>query len=187
MANGQLVTKVKTGEVRLSYAHLFEPHGIDGNEPKYSVSLIIPKTDTVTLGMINRAIEEAKKQGIGKFGGKIPANLKLPLRDGDVERPDDEAYQNAYFVNASAKQKPGVLNELGQHATPEEVYSGCYARVSVNFYAFNSNGNRGIACGLNNLMKTRDGDNLGGRVAAENDFAEEIASVSDSYNVGMYD
>lgn len=183
MANGQLVTKVKTGEVRLSYAHLFEPHGIDGNEPKYSVSLIIPKTDTVTLNMINRAVEEAKKQGVGKFGGKIPANLKLPLRDGDVERPDDEAYQNAYFINASAKQKPGVLNELGQHATPDEVYSGCYARVSVNFYAFNSNGNRGIACGLNNLMKTRDGDNLGGRIAAENDFAEEIASVS----TGMYD
>lgn len=183
MANGQLVTKVKTGEVRLSYAHLFELHGIDGNEPKYSVSLIIPKTDTVTLNMINRAIEEAKKQGVGKFGGKIPANLKLPLRDGDIERPDDEAYQNAYFINASAKQKPGVLNELGQHATPDEVYSGCYARVSVNFYAFNSNGNRGIACGLNNLMKTRDGDNLGGRIAAENEFAEEIASVS----TGMYD
>lgn len=183
MANGQLVTKVKTGEVRLSYAHLFDPHGIDGNEPKYSVSLIIPKTDTVTLNMINRAIEEAKKQGVGKFGGKIPANLKLPLRDGDIERPDDEAYQNAYFINASAKQKPGVLNELGQHATPDEVYSGCYARVSVNFYAFNYNGNRGITCGLNNLMKTRDGDNLGGRIAAENDFAEEIASVS----TGMYD
>lgn len=187
MANGQLVTKVKTGEVRLSYAHLFEPHGIDGNEPKYSVSLIISKTDTVTLGMIKRAIEEAKKQGVGKFGGKIPAVLKLPLRDGDVERPEDEAYQNAYFINASAKQKPGVLNELGQQATPEEVYSGCYARVSVNFYAFNSNGNKGIACGLNNLMKTRDGDNLGGRIAAEDDFADEIASVSSDYSAGMYD
>ena len=96
-------TQVITGEVRFSYAHVWEPSSINGGDEKYSVSIIIPKSDTKTIKAINNAIEAAKQEGIAKFGGKIPANLKLPLRDGDTDREDDENYANSYFVNATAK------------------------------------------------------------------------------------
>lgn len=164
-------TKVTTGEVRLSYCHLVEPHGMEGQEPKYSVSIIIDKKDTETLKCINDAIAEAKESGKTKWNGKIPPVLKTPLRDGDVERPEDEAYQNSYFLNASSKNKPGLVDKYVNLITdPMEVYSGCYARVTLNFYAFNAAGNRGIACGLGNVQKLRDGDSLGGATRAENDF-----------------
>jgi hypothetical protein len=100
------MAKVVTNEVRFSYTHLWEPQAINGSEPKYSVSLIIPKKDTETIKAIKEAIETAKKDGIAKFGGKIPANLKLPLRDGDIERPDDEAYADSYFINCNSKEQP---------------------------------------------------------------------------------
>ena len=168
------LTKVVTGKVRFSYLHVFEPSAIEeGGEKKYSCSLIIPKTDKATLGKIGKAIEAAKEAGKAKLGGKIPANLKTPLRDGDEERPEDEAYENAYFLNANAKTKPGLVDKaLNPIMDQEELYSGCYGRASVTFYAFNTSGNKGIACGLNNLMKLEDGENLGGRQSAENDFAE---------------
>lgn len=166
-------TRVVTGEVRLSYAHVFEPNSIQGGKPKYSVSLIIPKTDTATITAIERAIGAAIDAGIGKFGGKRPnkAALKLPLRDGDTER-DDEAYANAYFVNANSLTPPHVVDEnVAPILDRSEVYSGCYARVSLSFYAFNTNGNRGIACGLGNIQKLRDGEPLGaGRISAEPHF-----------------
>lgn len=168
-------TKVITGKVRLSYAHIFEPKAADGDErEKFSASLIIPKSDTATIKKMQAAIKEAAKIGKDtKFGGKIPANLKTPLRDGDDDRPDDEAYANSMFVNASSHTPPGVIDLNRNVITDkEEVYSGCYAIVSVNFYAYNSNGNKGIACGLNNLMKVADGDPLGGRISAEDDFAD---------------
>ena len=158
-------TKVVTGVVRLSYANVWEPASINGSNPKYSVSLIIPKTDTKTIDAINAAVDAAIKDGAAKFGGKIPnkAALKLPLRDGDLER-DDEAYKGAYFVNANSTTAPQIVDRSVQPILDRaEVYSGCYARVSVNFYAFNSNGNRGIACGLGNIQKVRDGEPLGGR------------------------
>lgn len=167
-------TRVVTGEVRLSYAHLFEPQSIQGSKPKYSVSLIIPKSDRETIGKIERAIDAAIDAGIGKFGGKRPnkAALKLPLRDGDTER-DDEAYAGCFFVNANSTLPPEVVDQdLNPVLSPAEVYSGCYARVSLNFYAFNTNGNRGIACGLGNVQKLRDGEPLGGgRTSAADDFA----------------
>lgn len=167
-------TRVVTGEVRLSYAHLFEPQSINGSKPKYSVSLIIPKSDRETIAKIERAIEAAIEAGIGKFGGKRPnkAALKLPLRDGDTER-DDEAYAGCFFVNANSTLPPEVVDQdLNPVISPAEVYSGCYARVSLNFYAFNTNGNRGIACGLGNVQKLRDGEPLGGgRTSAADDFA----------------
>lgn len=167
-------TRVVTGEVRLSYAHLFEPQSIQGSKPKYSVSLIIPKSDKETIGKIERAIDAAIEAGIGKFGGKRPnkAALKLPLRDGDTER-DDEAYKGCFFVNANSTLPPEVVDQdLNPVLSPAEVYSGCYARVSLNFYAFNTNGNRGIACGLGNVQKLRDGEPLGGgRTSAADDFA----------------
>ena len=169
-------TKVVTGVVRLSYANVWEPKSINGGAEKYSVSLIIPKADTKTLGAIQKAIDAAIDEGRGKFGGKVPskATLKLPLRDGDVDRPDDEAYTNCYFVNANSSSAPEIVNKsLNPVLNRSEVYSGVYARVSINFYAFNSNGNRGIACGLGNIQKVRDGEPLGGKTSAVDDFTSD--------------
>ena len=176
-------TKVVTGVVRLSYANVWEPVSVNGGTPKYSVSLIIPKSDTKTIEAINAAIDNAIKAGIGKFGGKIPnkAALKLPLRDGDVER-DDEAYQNSYFVNANSPTAPQIVDRAVQPILDRnEVYSGCYARVSINFYAFNSNGNKGIACGLGNIQKVKDGEQLGGKSSAADDFSSEIDDSFDDF------
>jgi hypothetical protein len=164
-------TKVTTGKARLSYANLFVPKSIEGNEAKYSVSVIIPKTDTETLKAIKEAVEEAKDAGKAKFGGKIPPNLKTPLRDGDAERPDDEAYANSYFLNASSKNKPGVVDVNVQPVLDAtEVYSGCYARLTLNFYAYSTSGNKGIAAGLGNVQKLAEGEPLGGFTRAEDDF-----------------
>ena len=168
-------TKVITGEVLFSYAHVFEPASINGSEPKYSVSILIDKKDKKTLERIKAAIEAAKQAGLSKFGGKIPANLKLPVRDGDTEREDDEVYAGKYFINANAKTKPGILDKGGNPIIDTtELYSGCYGHASITFYAFNTSGNKGIACGLNNIMKTRDGEALGGKSRAEDDFADLI-------------
>lgn len=179
-------TKVVTNKVRFSYLHVFEPQSINGSEPKYSVSLIIPKSDTDTINKIKTAIKNATTAGIAKLGGKIPANLKNPLRDGDIDREDDENYKNSYFVNANCKTKPGLIFKNKQPITDElDLYSGCYGRASITFYAFNSNGNKGIACGLNNLMKLEDGEPLGGRVSAERDFdglfEEEEIDIDDIF------
>src|SRR5690606_42061011 len=85
---------------------VFEPRAVeDGQEPKYSVSILIPKTDKATLAKIERAIEAAKQQGLSMWGGKVPANLKTPLRDGDTDRPDDPAYKGHYFINATSKSE----------------------------------------------------------------------------------
>nr|DAY58781.1 MAG TPA: DNA helix destabilizing protein [Caudoviricetes sp.] len=172
--------KVITGpDTRWSYANVWEPKAINGGTPKYSVSLIIPKSDTVTIQKIRAAIEAAYKEGEAKLKGNgrsVPALsvLKTPLRDGDAERPDDEAYANAYFVNANSATAPGIVDADRQPILDRsEVYSGVYGRASINFYAFNSNGNKGIACGLNNLQKIRDGEPLGGKSRAEDDFADE--------------
>ena len=169
-------TKVVTGVVRLSYANVHEPKSINGGTPKYSVSLIIPKSDTKTLAAINAAVDAAIEEGRGKFGGKIPSKsaLKLPLRDGDIDRPDDEAYADSYFVNANSNTAPEIVDKsLNPIMSRSEVYSGVYARVSVNFYAFNSNGNRGVACGLGNIQKVRDGEPLGGKTSAADDFTTD--------------
>ena len=173
-----MATKVITGvNTRWSYANVWEPKAMEGGKPKFSVSLIIPKSDTVTVGKIKSAIEEAYREGQSKLKGNaksVPAlsTLRTPLRDGDLERPDDPAYANAYFVNANSATAPGVVDaNRNEIMDKSEVYSGCYGRASINFYAFNANGNRGIACGLNNLQKLRDGEPLGGRASAESDFA----------------
>ena len=172
--------KVITGpNTRWSYCNVWQPKSINGGTPKYSVSLIIPKSDTVTINKIKAAIEAAYKEGEAKLKGNgrsVPALsvLKTPLRDGDAERPDDEAYANAYFVNANSATAPGIVDADRQPILDtSEVYSGVYGRASINFYAFNSNGNKGIACGLNNLQKIRDGEPLGGKSRTEDDFADE--------------
>lgn len=171
MANNSK-TKVVTGTVRLSYANVWEPKSINGGAEKYSVSLIIPKSDKKTIAAINAAVDAAIDEGLAKFGGKKPnkAAIKLPLRDGDTER-DDEAYADSYFVNANSQTPPQIVD---QNVNPimdrSEIYSGVYARVSISFYAFNSNGNKGVACGLGNIQKVRDGQPLGSRSSAEDDF-----------------
>lgn len=172
--------KVITGpDTRWSYANVWEPKSINGGTPKYSVSLIIPKSDTRTVAKIKAAIEAAYHEGESKLKGSgksVPplASIKIPLRDGDVERPDDPAYANAYFVNANATTAPGIVDaDRNSVLTRSEVYSGVYGRASISLYAFNSNGNKGIACGLNNLQLIRAGEPLGGRASAENDFASE--------------
>ena len=172
-----MATKVITGvNTRWSYANVWEPKAMEGGKPKFSVSLIIPKSDTVTVGKIKAAIEEAYRDGQSKLKGNaksVPA-LSTPLRDGDLERPDDPAYANAYFVNANSTTAPGVVDaNRNEILDKSEVYSGCYGRASISFYAFNANGNKGIACSLNNLQKIKDGEPLGGRASAESDFATE--------------
>ena len=166
-------TKVVTGKVRLSYAHVWEPVSINDSKPKYSVSLVIPKSDKETIKKINAAVDAAIEEGLAKFGGEKPnkAALKLPLRDGDTER-DDEVYKNCFFVNANSTTAPQIVDRTVQPILDrEEVYSGCYARVSINFYAYNTNGNKGIACGLGNIQKIADGEPLGGRTSAKDDFS----------------
>lgn len=168
--------KVITGKVRFSYVTVFDPKAIEeGQKPKYSVSLLIPKKDKKTVTKIKEAIEKALEEGKAKFGGKIPTSYKNPLRDGDLDFPDTEAYEDHYFVNANNTTKPGLVDEdLNPIMDKEEFYSGCYGRASVNFYAFNVSGNKGVACGLNNLQKLEDGDSLGGtKASAEDDFADD--------------
>lgn len=172
--------KVITGpDTRWSYANVWEAKSINGGTPKYSVSLIIPKSDAKTVAKIQAAIETAYKEGESKLKGNgrtVPALsvIKTPLRDGDTERPDDEAYANCYFINANSAAAPGIVDADRQPIIDHsEVYSGVYGRASINFYAFNSNGNKGIACGLNNLQKVKDGEPLGGKSRAEDDFETE--------------
>ncbi len=173
-------TKVITGvNTRWSYANVWEAKSINGGTPKFSVSLIIPKDDTTTVNKMKAAIQSAYEEGQSKLKGNgktVPALsiLKTPLRDGDLERPDDEAYANSYFVNANSASAPGIVDADRQPIIDRsEVYSGVYGRASINFYAFNSNGNKGIACGLNNLQKMKDGEPLGGKSRAEDDFATD--------------
>lgn len=159
---------------RFSYLHCWEPAAVNGGEPKYSVSAIIDKKDTKTINAIKAAIEQAKKDSVSKWGGKVPGNLHLPLRDGDIDRPDDEAYAGCYFFNANSRQAPQVVDAKVQPILDQsEVYSGCYGKISVTFYGYNANGNRGIAAGLGNIQKLRDGESLGGRSNAADDFQTE--------------
>lgn len=174
-------TKVITGvNTRWSYANVWQAKSINGGTPKFSISLIIPKSDIATVEKINEAIKAAYEEGESKLRGNgksMPALsvIKTPLRDGDTERPDDEAYKNCYFINANSVTAPGIVDADCQPIIDHsEVYSGVYGRASISFYAFNSNGNKGIACGLNNLQKIRDGEPLGGKSRAEDDFADDF-------------
>lgn len=164
-------TKVVTGKVRLSYANLLAPRANEeGQEPKYSVCLLIPKTDKDTVSKIKAAIEAAKEADKGKWGGKIPAGLKAGLRDGDTER-DSPEYKGHWFLNASSKRKPQIVDSnLQPILDADEVYSGMYARVSVNFYGYNTNGNKGVGAGLGNVQKIADGERLAGAARAEDEF-----------------
>lgn len=178
-------TKVVTGKIRMSYANLFEPRAIaEGQDKKYSLCILIPKSDRETLLKIKAAVDAAKQAGISQWGGKLPATLKTPLRDGDTERPDQPEYAGHYFLNASSKQKPGIVDKNVQPILDQtEVYSGCYGRVSINFFPFNQAGNKGVGCGLQNVQKLADGEPLGGRSRAEDDFdpVDDGSSSNDDF------
>ena len=170
---------ITSKDTRWSYANVWEAKSINGGTPKFSVRLIIPKTDTVTVQKIKAAIQAAYEEGQAKLKGNgrsVPplTAIKTPLRDGDTERPDDPAYANSYFINANSATAPGIVDaDRNPVLTRSEVYSGVYGRASINLYAFNSNGNKGIACGLNNLQLIRAGEPLGGKASAESDFATD--------------
>ncbi len=174
---------------RISFANIWEPKAINGGDEKYSVSCLIPKSDKKTLARIQKAVEAAKEDGkTRKWSGKIPPNLKLPLRDGDIDRPDDENYEDCYFLNASSKDAPQVVDrKVNPVLDPMMVYSGCYCNVSVNFYAFNANGNRGVAAGLGNIQFVRDGERLSGKASADADFDALEDDDEDVLGGGMPD
>jgi hypothetical protein len=170
-------TKVVTGKVRFCYVNVFEPTAMnEGDTPKYNICVLIPKSDTATIDKIKKAIEAAKEAGKVKLAdknGRIPANLKLPLRDGDEERPDDPAFEDHYFINANSMRQPSIVDRsLNPIMSRDEFYSGCYGRASISFYAFNVS-SKGIAAGLNNLQKLEDGEMLAGGSTAEEDFGGE--------------
>lgn len=168
---------ITTGKVRASYVHIFQPRTPEnGGEPKYSVTLLIPKTDTATINRIYAEIERAKQEGAQKaFNGSIPPQCRIPLYDGDGYRQSGEAFgeecSGCMVITASAKQQPVVVGlDMQNILNPADVYSGCYIRANINFFAYNSNGNKGIGCGLNAVQKIEDGEPLGGRVSAEEAF-----------------
>ncbi len=175
-------TQTVTGKVRLSYAHLFKPYAHSpGQEPKYSVTLLIPKTDTATKENIDRAMEAAKQEGVtNKWGGQLPPVVKTPVHDGDGTRQNGQPFgdecKGHWVLTASSKQAPAVVNQAVQPILDQsEVYSGMYARVSINFFAYSSSGNTGIGAGLNNVQKLADGEPLGGRTSAAEDFGTPVA------------
>lgn len=173
-AEQRAATKVVTGEVRLSYVHLFQPFSnIDGAEPKYSVVLVIPKKDKVTIKKLRDAQQAALEAGKAKFGGKIPKVWKDTIHDGDEEADLEKSpeLEGCIYLTVSNKTRPGVVDRrLNEIDDPTEVYSGCYARVSLNAFAFNTGGSKGVSFGLNHVQKLRDGEPLDGRTKAEDDF-----------------
>lgn len=183
MSNQVNSTKVVTGKVRFCYVNVFEPTAMNEDDtPKYNICVLIPKSDTATIDKIKKAVEAAKEAGKAKLAdknGRIPANLKLPLRDGDEERPDDPAFEGHYFINANSMRQPSIVDRsLNPIMSRDEFYSGCYGRASINFYAFNVS-SKGIATGLNNLQKLEDGEMLAGGSTAEEDFGGDNAFQDD--------
>lgn len=171
MANTNNATKVVV-PCRISFANIWEPKSINGSDEKYSVSLLIPKEDKATLTKIHKAIEAAKEAAKSKkWNGKIPANLKLPIHDGDIDRPDDENYAGHFFFNATSKDAPQIVDRKVQPIIdPMECGSGDYCNVSVNFYGFAASGNKGVAAGLQNIQLVRHGERLAGKPSASSDF-----------------
>ena len=175
MASSSTKVKFVTNKVRFSFVHVFEPAANLSGKMKYSVSILIPKTDKAGVAAFNKAFEEAKQANVGYFGGAIPKTLKGALRDGDLER-EDAVYAGNYFFNANSDMKPGVFDENAQEIIdPNEFYSGCYGRASVTMYPYDMSGSKGIAFGLNAVKKTEDGEKLGGATSSANDFAADFA------------
>lgn len=170
------MSTLTTGEVRLSYCNIWVAKAAPGStDLKYSCAILIPKSDTKTVEAVKQGIEDAKKAGLGKLGGSIPHNLKQPLRDGDIEKPNDPVYKGHYFLNANNTKQPGIVDAARQAILdPNKVYSGCFARVNITFYAFNVPTQKGIGCALNHVQFLRDGDPLDGRVSVDEAFGDDL-------------
>lgn len=176
---------ITTGKVRASYAHLFQPHAMPGStDAKYQVTLLIPKSDTATLNTIYTEMERAKQAGLQKvFGGAMPPVINYPVYDGDGARPNGEPFgeecKGHMVLRASSREKPAVVDiHVQPILNPAEMYSGCYIRASIDFFAYSQSGNRGIGCGLNAVQKVSDGEALTSRVTAEEAFGGNNAYVS---------
>ena len=183
-----MATKVITNKVRFSYVNIFRSRVFsEDQDAKYSICLLIPKEDKACLAKITKAVNEAIQEGIAsKWGGKQPKNLHLPLRDGDEERADEAPeYEGMMLLNANSKTKPGIVDkDLNEILDPDEVYSGCWGRASINFFPYDNRGNRGVGVGLNNIQKLKDGERLGSsRASAESDFGDgfEDAEEDDDF------
>lgn len=182
--------KVLTGEVRLSYAHLTTPYVNPkqaNGEAKYSVTLLIPKTDAATKANIDAAINAAIDEAVGKkWGGVRPPIPKIPVWDGDGVRQNGAAFgdecKGCWVITASTKNKPQVVDQsnISCELAPQDIYSGMYARVTIRFFGYDNSGSRGIGCGLGNVMKTRDGEPLSGSSSAASDFAGVGQNVADT-------
>lgn len=174
MANA---TQIVTGKVRFSFCNLFTPRAVqEGGQPKYSVTLLIPKSDKATISKIRAAIEAAKTAYIQRNAGKkLPTQLKTTLHDGDGERPNGgefgEECKGHYVMTVSSKNQPVIVYPDKTPLTnPQELYSGCYGRAIINFYVYDTQGNKGISAGLNGIMKLDDGEPLGGGVVTDSDW-----------------
>ena len=176
-------TRVVTGKVRFSFVNVFEPRAFGENQvPKYSVMLLIPKSEIGTIERCKKAINAAAQKGLStKFGGKLPPVLKTTLKDADKDTDQDGVLfkekwpytEGHYILNVSTKNQPQIVDaSLAPIINPADFYSGCYGRASINFFAYNNNGNKGISAGLNNLQKLEDGEPLGNFTSAEQDFGE---------------
>lgn len=170
-------TKVRLGEIRLSYAYLFNKKPTpDGKEGKYSTAVLIPKSNTKAVEMIKEAIEAAKMEGKDTLGGKIPSTLKVPLRDGDEEHPDDATYEGMYFFNCNTTRKPDLMvlenGHLSDALDEDDVYSGCWGAITITFRAYNNSGNKGIGAYIGNFVKTRDDERLSGGSTGAEDFGD---------------
>ena len=172
-----IATKVLTGEVRLSYANLTTPRAPQqGGEPKYSVTLLIPKTDAATIANINASIKAAYEDGVSKKWGGAHPTPKQIVHDGDGLRPSGMPFgdecKGHWVLTASTKNKPQVvgIDNLDCELAPSDIYSGMFARVTINFFAYDTAGSKGVGCGLGNVLKTRDGEALAGGASAASDF-----------------
>lgn len=170
---------IVTGQARLSYVNVFTPKTPqNGGDPKYSVTVLIPKSDIATKQAIDNAIQQAMQEAVNN-GIQLPPVPAIPVHDGDGTRQNGEEYgpecKGHWVFTASSKNKPEVVDANVQPIlSPTAVYSGCYGRVSVRFYAYNSNGRKGIGCGLGNVQKLRDGEPLGGGTTAKQDFGTPL-------------
>lgn len=154
-------TKVITGLVRFAYANVHKPVAVYNGEERYSVTLLISKEDEGTIDSVISAVDAAMEKGKEKIEKSRFEDMKMPVRDGDVERPEDKAYAGCYFINTYSKTQPQIVDkDLKLVLNEEEFYSGCYGRASITFYTFNHEGSAGVACGLGNLQKLKDGEVL---------------------------
>lgn len=176
-------TKVLTNEVRLSYANLITPCAPQqGQKERYSVTLLIPKTDVATKADIDASILAAYNDGVSKKWNGAHPTPKNIIHDGDGLRPSGVPFgdecKGCWVITASSYNKPQVvgIDNVSCELAPQDIYSGMYARVTLNFFPFDTAGSKGVGCGLGNVLKTRDGDPLGGGASAASDF-EGIASA----------